>query len=191
MPEWKLWTPSVLPPRWISLLQRLDAGSNEDNRAFAHVRDYIPRANPVKTNVVVVFTGSISGDFSARITTSYSREFTDCLNSGEWKSQILDLTDPALIENIVTSLQAVSAGNKHVYELYEAEAEAHVIVARKPDDNYKPEPPGKPQMVEVGLCPAGGKHQLSGPVIVQSSGGIAPPPRLQTCRKCRGWVNPS
>ncbi len=49
--------------------------------------------------------------------------------------------------------------------------------------------------VEVGVCPAGGAHKLSGPVIVDPSGtfpgaGVSRPVKQQRCEECAAWCDP-
>lgn len=136
MSEWTLWTASVLPPRGISLLRRPYIDSDKDDRAFARVREHVPDAEPAKTDGVIVFDYNEGGDLSARAITADSIEFTDCLESEEWKFQMLDLTNPALIEGLVTSLQAVSQGNELLYELYESDSASRVYVVRRPNPDY-------------------------------------------------------
>ncbi len=111
----------------------------EGSRAFARVYEYTagPGLDLAKTNGVISFVHTESGGFFAEEATSDDYDFVNAHENEGWKFLAFDLTDPAWIEKITSTFEAMkSRGGKWQYELYERMTQ--VAVVRSPNPDYVP-----------------------------------------------------
>jgi len=184
--KWQRWdNPSVTDAIQLSALPTMVMICEEDggegiSELFVRVFEFTD-SQLLKTDEVVLLNFA---DECSEVISSRDIRFVDAREGRDARSfQLLELSRPGELAMLFEMLKSMSTSTT-TYRLYTDGQRAAIVREEIVEPEAAPEP--KPALIEIGVCPAGGKHQLTKPVIVLSDGGSVH--QLWNCIRCYGTV---